>query len=227
MKRTSAAAGQQPEADRADAAVELRDARPRWHERLDPLHGPIEKGQVVLAEGRGREEHVDPGDPLAHRGLAEEWNRRRSEYGVAARRLGIEEETLQATFEALRERGGQLAQDRRRLAAADQYDLDALARALDHDLHITQRAAVGGVVVGDGAGLADRLAQGVGGLVDPRMMNGAVGRRDDPVAAGLEEADLRVRGAAPDRQACAVAMAEGRAVMDAGLGERSLHGELA
>ena len=182
---------------------------------------------MVLAKRRGRKEDVDAADPLAHRGFADERDRRLAEHGVVARRLGIEEETLQAIAETLREGRGQLAQDRRRLAAADQHDLHALARALYHDLHITQRAAMAGVIVGRSAGLADRLAQGFGGLVDERVMDSAAGRGDDPVGTGLEEADARMRGATPDGEACTVAVAQGRGLMDAGLGELRLGGERA
>ena len=121
----------------------------------------------------------------------------------------------------------QLAQDLGRLAASDQHDLDAIRPAFDDELDITQGAAVVGVVVGRRPRFADRLAEGLGGLVDPGMMDGAVGCGDDAVAAGLEEADPGIRGRAADGEARAVAVGGGRRRVDLGLGETGSASETA
>jgi len=211
---------QEPQSDGADAAVELGHAEIGGGELGDPVAGAVEERQMALAEGAGREEDVDPAQSLAHAGVvADELHPGRAEDRVAALRLAVEEESLEPLAHSSLDRLGQPTEHGGRRAATHEHDLHAIARPLDHELDITDRAAMGSLGVGLEAGLADRLADCVRALVQERMVDGAVGDRDDPMAAGLEEPEAGTVGAPADGEAGAVAMAPGRRLMDRGLGQ--------
>jgi hypothetical protein len=134
-------------------------------------------------------------------------NHRRTENRVASLRLCIEKEPLESIAEASFDDFGKISEYRRRLAAADEDDLDSLAASFHHQLEITQGAAMGSIGVGRNARFANRLANFAGCLIDQRMMDGAVRHVHDAMAVALKQADLGVSGLPADRQTGAVTVA--------------------
>ena len=82
------------------------------------------------------------------------------------------------------------------------------------------------VGIGGDSGLSDCVPKGSGGLVDERMVDGAIRGVDDAVGAGLEQANLGAPRATAYGQPGAVAMAPPRRAMDAGRRQAGLGGEL-
>ena len=88
--------------------------------------------------------------------------------------------------------------------------MDAIGPSFHDELEITQSAAVRSVRVGLDAGLANRFTNVGRGFIDQGMMDAAVGRMHDAMAAGLEEPDLGILGLAADGESGAMTMAPTR-----------------
>lgn len=138
-----------------------------------------------------------------------------AEYRVAPLGLGVEEEALEPLAQQRLQGGGERFEHVRGGAVPNQHHLHRLRRALDHQLDVSERAAMALVGVGGHSCLLDRAPKRRGGIVDEGVMDSAVWRVDDAVGAGLEEADLGAPSAPTDSQPGAVPMTPSWRGMDA------------
>ena len=217
--------GEQAEADRADAAIVFGDARLGRHECRDPIDGAFEERKMALAERSRREEDVHTPNRFPDGVLPRQMHRPRAEDRIRALGLRVEEESLESLAESLDEHFGQRAERLLRRAIADEHDLDSFAASLDQDLHIAKAAAMGTIGVGLDAGFADGQLELAHGLVDARMVDGAIRGVDDAMTVGLEEPDLGTARAAANREASAMAMTSTGRLVNTGLGETGGFGQ--
>jgi len=174
---------------------------------------------MILAEGAGWKIDVDAANRFVDRGVSGKVGHPRAEYRVGTLWLSVEEEALQAVAEASLDGAWQIAQHVGRAAASHQYDLNSVAGSFDHELEISQRAAMRSIGIGRDASFANGFSDQRAGFVDQRMMNPAMGDVDDAMAVRLEEADLGVLGRSAHGQTRAMAVAVTGDSMDAWIRE--------